>query len=131
MLYIKASLTINSSISKMKYIWFFNLYNVIFSTSPLNTTGYALDYGEHETMLHTHTMQKTRKMLQSSHANDQKHQGQAHLRRYSRDFTNTIEKIPTRLRNDLVEHQRFIRQTEMCHQTPCQRMPFLVSYQVK
>ena len=115
----------------MKYIWFFNLYNVIFSTSPLNTTRYALDYGEHQTISHTHTMQKTRKMLQSSHANDRKHQGQAHLRRYSRDFTNTIDKIPTRLRNDLVEHQKFVRQTDMCYQTPCQRMPFLVSYQVK
>ena len=114
----------------MKYIWFFNLYDVIFSISPLNTTRYALDYDEHETMSHTHTMQKTRKILQSSHAIDKKH-GHTRLRRNSRDFTNTIEKIPTRLRNDLVEHQRFIRQTEMCHQTPCQRMPFLVSYQVK
>ena len=114
----------------MKYIWFFNLYDVIFSTSPFNNTRYALDYGEHQAMLHAQTMQKTQKMLQSSHVNDQKY-GQAQLRRYKRDFTNTIEKLPTRLRNDLVEHQRFVRQTEMCHQTPCQRMPFLVSYQVK
>ena len=123
MLYIKAGLTINTSISKMKFIWFFSFLNVIFSTSSVNITQSGMEYNEIQVQLYADMDQKHGKM-------DEEHR-HTHLRRNGRDFTNTIEKIPTRLRNDLVQHQRFVRQTEMCNQAPCQKMPFIVSYQVK
>ena len=123
MLYIKAGLTINTSISKMKFIWFFSFLNVIFSTSSVSITQSGIEYNEIRVKLYADMDKKHGKM-------DEEHR-HTHLRRNGRDFTNTIEKMPSRLRNDLVQHQRFVRQTEMCNQAPCQKMPFIVSYQVK
>lgn len=122
-LYIKASLTINTSSSKMKFIWFF--FGVISSASSFNITLSAMEYDEIRTMLHADMNLKHAKTYEKHHPR------YTHLRRNNRDFTNTIDKIPNELRNELVQHQRFVHQTQMCNQAPCQKMNFIVSYQVK
>ena len=49
------------------------------------------------------------------------------LNRNKRDFHNTINKIPEIMRHEMI-HQR--QNKGMCSQIPCQRIPFLISYQV-
>ena len=121
MLYIKASLTINTSISKMKYMCVF-IFFVLNSAASFNITQSSMDFTEFQRLLHADGIQK-HPLVSDKHKIFQ-------LRRKSRDFTNTIDKIPTRIRNDMLHHQRNVRQTQMCNQAPCQKMPFIVSYQV-
>ena len=52
------------------------------------------------------------------------------MNRNKRDFHNTINKIPEMILHEMIHQRNFILQKEMCSLIPCQRMPFLVSYQV-
>ena len=53
------------------------------------------------------------------------------LNRNKRDFHNTINKIPEIMRHEMIHQRKFLLQNKgMCSQIPCQRIPFLISYQV-
>ena len=112
-----------------RYIWFLNIFEFI-SSFNITLNYLSRDYNKgynkvtaplpHQDLVTHQVIDELNRL----HMN-------AKLRRHNRDFMNTIDKIPTKLRNEMAQHQKHIRQNQMCHQTPCQKIPFIVSYQVK